>query len=192
VASRGGSRDWGQKPRITGIASHLNHVPDTTCHIKGAGAGSGTAIAYITTRQGRNGQPGEGKKARDSKKAWVRVSRMAQPDTVSLNKNDKTLLHTQASDRTPRQKRGGFFWVLQFPREWHLRRSQHQRVRQTDARIWCDLPPSCPVEAAGLAPAQLPRRYLEPAENGLANQWTRSTRRLARSSWTLGGGRPDS
>ena len=52
------------------------------------------------------------KQARDSKKAWVRVSRMAQPDTVSLNNNDKTLLHTQASDRTPRQKRGGFFWVF--------------------------------------------------------------------------------
>jgi hypothetical protein len=38
---------------------------------------------------------------------------MAQPDTVSLNNNEKTLLHTQASDRTPRQKRGGFFCVLQ-------------------------------------------------------------------------------
>jgi hypothetical protein len=54
----------------------------------------------------------EGKKARDSKKAWIRVSRMAQPDTVPLNNNDKTLLHTQASDRTPRQKRGGFFVCL--------------------------------------------------------------------------------
>jgi hypothetical protein len=39
---------------------------------------------------------------------------MAQLDTVSLNNNEKTLLHTQASDRTPRQKRGGFFCVLIF------------------------------------------------------------------------------
>src|SRR5258707_11905470 len=61
------------------------------------------------TRRGRNGLKGGRQAARDSKKAWVRVSRMAQPDTVSLNNNDKTLLHTQASDRTPRQKRGGFF-----------------------------------------------------------------------------------
>src|SRR5882724_2790953 len=61
------------------------------------------------TRRGRNGLKGGRQEARDSKKAWVRVSRMAQPDTVSLNNNDKTLLHTQASDRTPRQKRGGFF-----------------------------------------------------------------------------------
>src|ERR1700730_5420042 len=53
------------------------------------------------------------KQARDLKKAWVRVSRMAQPDTVSLNNNEKMLLHTQESDRTPRQKRGGFFCVLQ-------------------------------------------------------------------------------
>src|SRR3982074_3748309 len=29
------------------------------------------------------------KQARESKKAWVRVSRMAQPDTVSLNNNEK-------------------------------------------------------------------------------------------------------
>ena len=99
----------GRKGRITGFASHLNHVPDTTCHIDRGAAGFGTAIAYITPDRAETGPKGEAKHARDSKKAWVRVSRMAQPDTVSLNNNDKTLLHTQASDRTPRQKRGGFF-----------------------------------------------------------------------------------
>ena len=62
-----------------------------------------------TSRESVTRPKGEGEKARDSKKAWVRVSRMAQPDTVSLNNNEKTLLHTQASDRTPRHKRGGFF-----------------------------------------------------------------------------------
>jgi len=36
---------------------------------------------------------------------------MAQPDTVSLNKNDKTLLHTQASDRTPRESGAVFLWA---------------------------------------------------------------------------------
>src|SRR5882757_8333296 len=44
----------GLKPCITGIASHLNHVPDTTCHIDRGAAGSGTAIANITTREGRH------------------------------------------------------------------------------------------------------------------------------------------
>src|SRR5262249_53535368 len=33
-----------------------------------------------------------------------------QPNTRPLNNKNKTLLHTQASDRTPRQKRGGFFY----------------------------------------------------------------------------------
>ena len=49
----------GQKPCISGTASHLNHVPDTTCHIGGGAAGSGTAIAITTATSGRNGPEGE-------------------------------------------------------------------------------------------------------------------------------------
>jgi hypothetical protein len=40
--------------RITSIASHLNHVPDTTCHIEWGTVDCGTAIANITGREGRN------------------------------------------------------------------------------------------------------------------------------------------
>src|SRR4051812_31211108 len=40
----------GLKPCISRTASHLNHVPDTTCHIEGGAAGSGTAIAITTSR----------------------------------------------------------------------------------------------------------------------------------------------
>src|SRR5262249_46464257 len=48
------------------------------------------------TRQGRAGPRGEGQKARDSKKAWVRSGGIAQPDTRPADNNNKTLLHTQA------------------------------------------------------------------------------------------------
>jgi hypothetical protein len=61
------------------------------------------------TSKGHSGPEGEVRPARDSKKAWVRSGGIAQPDTKPLNNKNKTLLHTQASDRTPRQKRGGFF-----------------------------------------------------------------------------------
>jgi hypothetical protein len=37
---------------ITGSASHLNHVADTTCHIGGAGATAGMRVAYITSKRG--------------------------------------------------------------------------------------------------------------------------------------------
>jgi hypothetical protein len=40
--------------RIMGIASHLNYVPDTTCHIEWGAGDYGTAIANITGREGRN------------------------------------------------------------------------------------------------------------------------------------------
>jgi hypothetical protein len=36
---------------ITGTASHLNHVPDTTCHIGDRRAPAGMRVAYITTKQ---------------------------------------------------------------------------------------------------------------------------------------------
>jgi hypothetical protein len=40
------------KPLITGIASHLNHVPVTTCHIEDRRAPAGMRVAYITPKQG--------------------------------------------------------------------------------------------------------------------------------------------
>src|ERR1700730_4582296 len=43
-----------KRGRITGIASHLNCVPDTTCHIEWSAGDYGTAIADITGREGRS------------------------------------------------------------------------------------------------------------------------------------------
>src|SRR6266404_4605063 len=43
-----------RKGRITGIASHLNYVPNTTCHIEWGAGDYGTAIANITSREDRN------------------------------------------------------------------------------------------------------------------------------------------
>src|SRR5581483_2907932 len=61
------------------------------------------------TRQGHNGLKGEVDQARDSKKAWVRSgTECLSPDTTPSDKKNKTLLHTQASDRRPRESGGGF------------------------------------------------------------------------------------
>ena len=55
---------------------------------------------------------GEGKKARDSKKAWVRDSGMRNRTPGHRITRRTTLLHTQASDRTPGLKtRAVFFGV---------------------------------------------------------------------------------
>ena len=59
----------GVKGRITGIASHLNHVPDTTCHIGRGAQGFGTAIAITTIRSGRSGREDEDQNARDLKES---------------------------------------------------------------------------------------------------------------------------
>ena len=60
------------------------------------------------TSKGHYGLEGESKQARDSKKAWVRSGGIAQPNTRPLNNKNKTLLHTQASDRRP-AKSGAIF-----------------------------------------------------------------------------------
>src|SRR6202020_2412467 len=54
----------------------------------------------------------EGKNARDSKKAWVRESGMRNRTPGHRITRRTTLLHTQASDRTPGSKSGAFFlWI---------------------------------------------------------------------------------
>jgi hypothetical protein len=63
VTASGGLLDHleGSQPRakllITGIASHLNHVADTTCHIGDALEAAGMSVAYITTRRAATRAP---------------------------------------------------------------------------------------------------------------------------------------
>ena len=59
-----------RKLLITGIASHLNHVPDTTCHIGGRPGPAGMRVAYITGKRGDVALGKEASKA-DSNKAWI-------------------------------------------------------------------------------------------------------------------------
>ena len=54
---------------------------------------------------------GEASTAREYEESTGSDKQEAQPDTVSLNKNENTLLHTQASDRAP-AKAGAFFYGL--------------------------------------------------------------------------------
>jgi hypothetical protein len=63
------ARRW-RKLLITGIASHLNHVPDTTCHIGGLPGAAGMRVAYITGKSGDVALGKEASKA-DSNKAWI-------------------------------------------------------------------------------------------------------------------------
>jgi hypothetical protein len=96
-----------RKLLITGIASHLNHVPDTTCHIGGRPGPAGMRVAYITGKRGDVALGKEASKA-DSNKAWIwneagmPVGYHAEPD-----KNKNTPPHTSRRQITPRQ--AGFF-----------------------------------------------------------------------------------
>jgi hypothetical protein len=56
-----------RKLLITGTASHLNHVADTTCHIGGGAATAGMGVAYITSKTGDAALGKEASKLADSK-----------------------------------------------------------------------------------------------------------------------------
>jgi hypothetical protein len=110
----------GRKGRITGIASHLNHVPDTTCHVEAVIAGSGTAIAYITPSSGLPLINRAARKVKGTSQLGIQRKHGfgkagCQPDTRPLNNKNKTLLHTQASDRWPRENGAYFFYGLKSP-----------------------------------------------------------------------------
>jgi hypothetical protein len=95
-----------RKLLITGTASHLNHVPDTTCHIGGLIEPAGMRVAYITGKRGAVALGKEASKA-DSNKAWVwNEAGLPVGYHVVPDKNKNTPPHKQATD-TPRQ--AGFF-----------------------------------------------------------------------------------
>src|SRR5580704_12626770 len=95
-----------RKLLITGTASHLNHVPDTTCHIGGRPGPAGMRVAYITGKRGAVALGKEASKA-DSNKAWVwNEAGLPVGYHVVPDKNKNTPPHKQATD-TPRQ--AGFF-----------------------------------------------------------------------------------
>jgi hypothetical protein len=88
----------GAKLLITGTASHLNHVPDTTCHIDGRDGPAGMRVAYITGKRG-DVDPREGSKQADTNKAWIwneagvrRIPRSAG------QKEEHSSTHKQATD----------------------------------------------------------------------------------------------
>jgi hypothetical protein len=96
-----------RKLLITGTASHLNHVPDTTCHIGGRPGPAGMRVAYITGKRGDVALGKEASKA-DSNKAWVwNEAEMPVGYHVVPDKNKNTPPHTSRRQMTPRQ--AGFF-----------------------------------------------------------------------------------
>lgn len=96
-----------RKLRITGTASHLNHVPDTTCHIGGRPGPAGMRVAYITGKRGDVALGKEASKA-DSNKAWVwNEAGMPVGYHVVPDKNKNTPPHTSRRQITPQQ--AGFF-----------------------------------------------------------------------------------
>ena len=101
----------GVKGRITGIASHLNHVPDTTCHIGRGDGGSGTAIAITTSRSGRYGPEGEEQNARVLKRKHGFGSSRTQNRTPGprIRKIRRSSTHKQATERPGLKTRGDFF-----------------------------------------------------------------------------------
>jgi hypothetical protein len=94
------------KPLITGIASHLNHVPVTTCHIEDRRALAGMRVAYITPKQGD--VPSGRKQA-----SGILIKRGSErgkcpSDTTCVpDKNKNSPPHTSRRQITPRQ--AGFF-----------------------------------------------------------------------------------
>ena len=122
----------GPKGRISGTASHLNHVPDATCHIGGTAAGSGTAIATTTGRSGRNGPEVKNQNARDLEESMGSDKLDAKPDTRPSNNKKKTLLHTQASDRTPRPKQPGRFFSAENVLQLEGRRREVRSERSVE------------------------------------------------------------
>ncbi len=97
-----GASQPGAKLLITGIASHLNHVADTTCHIGGVPAAAGMGVASITSRRAREPRTGR-KQAGGFKKysAGPRRASRARLATCVDRTTIRTLLHTQAGDRYP-------------------------------------------------------------------------------------------
>jgi hypothetical protein len=96
-----------RKLLITGTTSHLNHVPDTTCHIGGRPRPAGMRVAYITGKRGDVALGKEASKA-DSNKAWIwNEAGMPVGYHVVPDKNKNTPPHTSRRQITPQQ--AGFF-----------------------------------------------------------------------------------
>jgi len=99
-----------RKLLITGTASHLNHVPDTTCRIGGRPGPAGMRVAYITGKRGDVALGKEASKA-DSNKAWVwNEAGMPVGYHVVPDKNKNTPPHTSRRQITPQQ--AGFFLTV--------------------------------------------------------------------------------
>jgi hypothetical protein len=92
------ARRW-RKLLITGIASHLNHVPDTTCHIGGLPGAAGTRVAYITGKSGEVALGKEASKA-DSNKAWIwnEAGTSVGYHVSTGQKQEHSSTHKQATD----------------------------------------------------------------------------------------------
>lgn len=97
---------------ITGTASHLNHVPDATCHIGGRRGPAGMRVAYIT---GKRGDVALGKEA--SKRILIKRGFGMGGDARRIPRVYRTTIrttppHTSRRQITPRQ--AGFFFACVF------------------------------------------------------------------------------
>ena len=130
-----------RKACITGVASHLSYVPDTTCHIEWGAGDYGTAIANLTTREAETGPSKVKSESQEFKESMGSEQLDAKPDTRPSNNKNKTLLHTSKRPNARIKNPGGFFGAIgERPRylepgqtsftSWNsaIRAKRHQRI----------------------------------------------------------------
>ena len=106
----------GRNRRITGTASHLNHVPDTTCHIgRGCARHLARALLIYHIESGAK-RPAKGRSNASgiTNKTWIRTRGDARPDTMltgqQIRRHSST--HKQA---TIRPRASGVFFARSHP-----------------------------------------------------------------------------